>query len=286
MHEQIRVFVNRKAVASSQEKARRFAQKTGSEVSELNGVPLNLENVDTVVVVGGDGSVRSVMQQILEKESPARLVVMPGGSQNGLHHALVDAGAMVTESEKGVAGTFLEFHPGSVNEVLFHHGAGWDEFMVKQGVAVEGLRNFFPRKLLGYLGGAWALVIANPARRDENEGFVFRMAVTAPYCGPVRLPMFTHLSLGGENIGMMTVSGQSPTEVKAKAGLLAIYLRLGIHPPLSVVSAEEKPLFTFKNGQVQEASINADGEVGAFPHNGIIYVRRMEKSVRVAALVD
>lgn len=283
MQERIGIFVNKFSRPEAVYQAEHLGELTQSPVVELNGsVPL--EEFSMIAVSGGDGSINSVMRQIVKEGRKTPLVVLPGGSHNGLWHSLVDANATVKAVDLlfDPLPEFPLFRPGAVNEALFHHSAGWNPFIVNEGIFNEKLRLTLPRNIRAYGAGAVALLISPVPQKGKES--VLHLATTGPLIGSVRVPLWPSLSLHSEHVGLITISASKPTAAKAKAGLLAAYILLGIHVPQRVAEGRVQESFFLEN-YAQTDRINTDAEVSPLAQSGMIYVRKMRESIPVAALV-
>ena len=222
MPERIRFYIHPTAREAYKQKAVQLSSRMPeSSVQELF-YPLEpiSETVQTVVTVGGDGTVRSVMEKLLERDDPGVMLVIKGGSQNGFYRSLVSEGTTVQSSQIAHADTtsIRLFHPGMINEHMFAHIAETGSIIEAFCKRNEALRSSkIPRAMRAFVAGVQTI----PSEVDKNkEQALLRVFATGAHMGLLRL--FPQQELYADNLSMLSVDNVNKREARAKT-LLFLY---------------------------------------------------------------
>jgi len=283
MGEKVGIYAHRTAREDSKRLASRLATSNEAEVEELS-FPLSLSNdLGVIVLASGDGVARSVTKKLLEKENPPVLILLPGGSQNGFYHALLDAGSTITPEQlrQGDFNQIPFFNPGETNQQLFNHFAGWGLLEIAHSIESEKLRKkLIPRETRMYFAG-FLTTIKHFTSKEKNDP-AMRIVLTSPYTGALK--MLPEQDLYSDKLAMVCMKGGDRLERTARAGMLLFYAILGKKPPKELVQVEFGKSFEFENREGKYNRANLDGEIVPLPSRGTIFVARSKKGIRAAAL--
>ncbi len=169
------IFVNPDARKDITDQTLNFAERLpNAEIFPLR-FPLDRipDSLKTAIVVGGDGSVKGVVEKLLEKDNPPNLLVLPGGSENGFYRSLVHANATVPFKKVGFdpEEKYSLFHPGMINGHIFVNAAGWGKIEIQNAKVNEQLRYHLPRNIRGKIVN---LLVSAPelVSNDRADPFV------------------------------------------------------------------------------------------------------------------
>lgn len=281
MHEKIGIFVNRTAQKQHKRSAVDLASKLRiGEPREL-AFPLQAipDEVETAIVVGGDGSVKAVMEELFKRKNPGFLLIVPAGSQNGLYRALTDEKSVVTleQVQGNDTGHIRSYTPGSINGELFNHLADVTKAGTLQLKYAEALRPFTPREARAFAGIAVAYVAIR--RGEDFPSYGIRTFMPTPFIG--KRKVFPQQEVYGDEVTLVALEAKNKLEGAAKMGLFVVYALLGKMPPRAIAEVKTEKSFTV---DVYSQELNIDGELRRVPNSGTIFVARHDKSLQAAAL--
>jgi diacylglycerol kinase family enzyme len=276
MSERVSILINRTARESVAQKVINLGIQE-ARISDLT-YPVQIpETTKATIVVGGDGSVRSVMEALLERDEPGRLLVVKGGSQNGTYEALKGE-KVIFRAQEFALGTSKTpmYSPGLVNGKLFHHGAGTGFFEVRQAIENERIRrSTTPRPLQAY--AAVYRTMAAALRADAPKKRFVRTFLTSRYVGPLQVLPKQKQPLFGDEITMVETEGDL---VVARFFLALLYALNRKTPPSQFATVTTSREFVTK---ADSTTANLDGEVvDIFSRE--IKVSRSKKGIKMAAL--
>ncbi|MCL5433124.1 MAG: hypothetical protein M1524_03370 [Patescibacteria group bacterium] len=277
-----------RAIAYQHETARKrckkdleiFSKRTGIKVKELK-FPFHLQDEPEVVIVSaGDGSVRAVTDELLTKENPPTLLLMPCGSQNGFYWALVDAGSTVQMDEnlERRIDDLKTFHPGEINGRAFNHFTGWGKLEILHRQNSENLRKkYIPRKSRMYLAGVLSIVSAIKTKEEIDPAI--RIVLTSPFVGSLKL--LPQQNLYSDNLAEITVSGGSRLQTAIRLTSVLLHAVFGKTPPGNLVAVEYKRAI-HEDSKIEAA--NADGEFIQLTGKEIEIYRSL-KGIKAGAII-
>lgn len=283
-HEKVRIYVN----PASQERYRNEAIGLSKKLPQatlhelrypLESIP---DGVETVIVVGGDGSVKGVMDKLFDRDNPGRLLIVPAGSQNGLHKTLVDAQSKITleQLQDNYMSHIPHLRPGSVNGETFVHLADITKAGVLQIEYVEAMRKTrVPRKARAY--AALVPVIFAIKRGEDYPTYGFDVFYPGPYIGAIKISPGQNIY--DNNLTHISMQAKNKIEWAIKSGALFFYMLTlgGKTPPETIAKITSKQSFELN---AYGTEINVDGEIKPLPKTGTIFVARDKRSLPIAAL--
>lgn len=282
MAERIRFYVHATARQRAKTQALDISSKLqGARVEELkfpvSPIP---DSVETVVVVGGDGSVRAVTESMLDRDNPGTLIVTPAGSLNGFYQGLMNARAVMPVAKLGSGELEIQrYYPGEISNKPFIHLAGWGRREVLHARYSEELRGKMPRELRPY--GAVIFELLTVRNLGKDSFYQTRFAMTTPHVGALKIYPSQEFYGNTVTVASMRAENKRQAFVKFLVGYVYALCRQPI--PRSIIDFSTNTSFSFPNENRGEA--NLDGQVLPIPKQGTIYIARNKKGVQAAALV-
>lgn len=251
------------------------AKKARAAVSDLLGA-----GVATVIVAGGDGTVRAAAEALVGTGVP--LAVLPTGTAN------LFAGALGLPSEPAgvvraaLSGSRRVLDTGRCNDRTFTvmAGVGVDAGMIHRADGASGL---FGKKRLGFLSYVWAGI--TEARRRESFVADVRLDGEAFYTGPATCVLVGNLGdLQGD---VKAFPDAAPDDGRLDVGVVtARGLRQWASLMVSTVRGRPGSSAYARLGQAREIDVRLDGEHRIELDGGTKGRRRcMVVGVRPASLV-
>ena len=285
MPERIRFYIHPTAREAYKQKAVQLSSRMPeSSVQELfyplEPVP---ETVQTVVTVGGDGTVRSVMEKLLERDDPGVMLVIKGGSQNGFYRSLVSEGTTVQSSQIARADTtyIRLFHPGMINEHMFAHIAETGSIIEAFCKRNEALRSSkIPRAMRAFVAGVQTVLSEVDKNREQP---LLRVFATGANMGLLRL--FPQQELYADNLSMLSVDNVSKREARAKMILFLYNLVLKERALEGLAETSCAAAFVIDDSNQPYSKVGLGGDIFPLAPHVDICVRRSEKPLRAAALL-
>ena len=248
------------------------------------------ENIDTVGVYGGDGSVGEVMKSLINRDEPVFLLIGGGGSQNGLLHNLLAEGVILkTEQirEKDF-GSIPDFHPGQVgfenvtNQYIFHHSLELGDWINQIIQINDRLRNSkIPRGFRMFYAVAKYLLVNKDESEFKNEEF--RLFFTGNYFGTLKI--FSRQGLFDNHLTQVVLKNEKRVEMLRKTLRLSAYILLKKIPPADIANILRSDKFTISNSKGSYSLAGIEGEFIDITGRGDIFVSRSERSIKAAAIV-
>lgn len=272
----INVLIHPKARKGHVEKVK----KMFDEVKDVAFYDLELpvkdlpKNSKTLVIVGGDGSIREVTKKVLEGKENPLLLVVPAGSQNGVWRSLVHAGAKFSLAEilEGKTEQIPLFRPAMVNGQIFNHAAGIGQSSIRAGIEAHKLANSpLPRELAYILA---SFIAAAPEIRSAKKD-LFKIAMTSPFLGVGNI--VSNQKLHSDEIALASVHFSNfltmVKKLKTTGSLLS-----------SIIDVEYQPFFEMEVSHQDANYINLDGDVLPMASSTTIRIERSKKGIKLAAL--
>lgn len=282
MHEKIGIYVNPLVPQKYQKYAvdlsRQLPDSTLHELRfPLTSIP---DKKTTVIVIGGDGSVKETTRVLLERDNPGLLLAVPAGSQNGLFWALTDGKTVVSidQIRDGATSHIPFFRPGTINSEIFNHLADLTKAGALQLEYAEALRSYTPRRLRAFVGVIVGFIKIK--KEPDYSSYGFKMLMTSPYIGPHKV--FPEQNMYEDTLTLVTMDVKSKAEGAIKMARILLCLMNHEKPPASLVKFTTQQSFTIND---HYPKINVDGEPRTIPKEEPIFVARSKKSLQVAALV-
>ncbi|MDO8619674.1 MAG: diacylglycerol kinase family protein [Candidatus Daviesbacteria bacterium] len=282
MHEKIGIYVNpivpqryqRYAVELSEQLPKNTLHKL---TFPLLSIP---DEETTIIIIGGDGSIKETTKALLKKDNPGLLLIVPAGSQNGFFHALRDKKTLVSMDQirDGATDHIPLYKPGIINNEPFNHLADLTKAGALQQKYSEALRSYIPRRLRALTGVA--IGFAKIKTGPDYPSYDFKMLMPSPYIGPLKI--FPEQDLYGDTVTLVTMDAKSKAEGVLKTTLVLLYLINHKHPPTSLVKIETQRSFTVADHYPE---INMDGESMSIPKKDSVFVSRSKKSLQIATLI-
>lgn len=285
MSEKVSIFINPTARKNFIQQAIKLSEQLPeSKVHRLTHDMSDLpETAETVGVVGGDGSVRSVVDKLTTIDNPSLLLVFPGGSQNGFYRTLLNEGFTMNAAQlqNKETGHLTPFQPGVINGRVFAHFAGWGKLEQQYGIESETLHRmpFLPRESRMYLAGLMTLV--KNLSFEKKLDPVIQLALTGSYLGPIKV--LPNHKLCSDNLALLTVNGEGNATFKLI--IILFYALMKKRPPEHIGEVKYSDIFEIANHGRIYTRVNTDGEIASIEPRGSIFLRRHGKSVQAAAFV-
>lgn len=286
MKEKIGFFIHPLSRIDYKRKALDLAGEIPNSFTEELKFPFTQAIADTkaIVIVGGDGSLRSVSEYLMAEKDPPSLIVMPGGSHNGVYRSLKDASVTTSKDQliKGESEEIPTFRPGLINGQLFNHFTGWEELELLHARSSERIRRFFyPRNYRMFAAGIFA--IAGSLKMQGNPEYLMRIVITSPFVGPIKA--VPDQELYSDKLTLLSVSS-APTRLQsaARLGILLFHSLTKMSPPENILSIESSASFEFEyKGKTYTA--NADGQIVDISSSTKVNIGRSDKGLKISALV-
>lgn len=278
MKGELGIFVHPCSSYRSREQARRIGEKTPD--SFLTQEIPDLKNASSILVVGGDGSLRRVFQLLYEKEDLKPIGTLGGGTNNIFHKALIKAGATLSLEEFLEANLKKEkylFRPGNLGDDYFSVTVGAGQFEKIAGLFLERLRVSTPRRLRLHISSFFSLV-STMAR--HNPDLLPLDLISAS-------PDFDSITLFPKQELHSSLLTHAWIEEKGSRGVGKLLLTLfcwqtGIEPPQAVLKTEQKETFHLPN---EDSRLWVDGDTLLRRNHGNILVSRASQAVAITAIV-
>lgn len=292
MTENIRIYMHPTARSEHKVQARKIRKLLGIEKIHELSFPIEPipENIDTVGVYGGDGSVGEVMKSLINRDEPVFLLIGGGGSQNGLLHNLLAEGVILkTEQirEKDF-GSIPDFHPGQVgfenvtNQYIFHHSLELGDWINQIIQINDRLRNSkIPRGFRMFYAVAKYLLVNKDESEFKNEEF--RLFFTGNYFGTLKI--FSRQGLFDNHLTQVVLKNEKRVEMLRKTLRLSAYILLKKIPPADIANILRSDKFTISNSKGSYSLAGIEGEFIDITGRGDIFVSRSERSIKAAAIV-
>lgn len=283
MRQEIGIFINKLADPRRRSQAIDLSHKiSGVEVKELSFPMSSIpENIGIAISVGGDGTARTVTEELLKRENPGFLAVFPGGSQNGFYHSLVDAGAVITVEQLRDQDikTIPYFRPGIISGKIFNLIADLTKAGVMQAEESERIRRFIPRKLRAHVGVSIAWVKLSTS--EDYPRYETKTFMTSPFIGSFKI--FHKQRLHSDALTCASMNAGNKEDAALKLAAFLIYMLAGAEIPSNIMEFTTNRSFQISN--LGRSEINADGEVVPISREGTIFVARNPKPLQAAALL-
>jgi len=167
------------------------------ELKELKDIP---PEISGLMVVGGDGTLRLVFNSLYKENPNIPLIVLPGGTCNAFHCALLETGTSINKeqlSEEIDYSRFRSFHPGLLGDELFIVDIGVGTCEPTIGIVNEKLRRYLNVGQLRPKAAALASWVSQVVKNYEGFPF-FDLYSVSPFFGARK--MFPEQSLFDSSI--------------------------------------------------------------------------------------
>lgn len=276
-------FIHPYADGKTQEQARQIQ-------TEIPGSFLTQELADIektsgpIIIVGGDGSIRRVMEVVYKNSQLDRqLATLGGGTNNVLYKALIKAGAALSlESflDSDTSKKRYLLNPGVFGDnQVFTVAVGVGHFEKDAGSFLERFRAYAPR--------GWRPDIASIASAFSTAVAM----VKNPNFRPIDLvsvsPDFGSVTLFPQQELHSTLLTHAWIEEKGIEGvrnlfLTLLYWRTGGEPPQSILQTEQANEFTLLN---HDSTLWVDGDTFFRRNHGNVLVSRAAQALAISAII-
>lgn len=235
------IFVNRRASPEGLKKAAKIQSVIpGIVTQDVLGQQEGLaEMYKRVIIVGGDGSVRTGLNYLMGQDQFPLVGIIPGGTLNVLSRVLVENGLGTTIEE------FInidplklpeseQFKPGLVAGRVFTNKASvnqYDRFKIVINERLRGVLSGRTRIKVSHIGG---LLLS--ALTIDNQKPLLNAVLTTPYYGEVAVN--PEQSLNGDNLTRMSIEGDSTLLMFYKLAACLVYFNRQTLPPPSLLKVE------------------------------------------------
>lgn len=281
--QEVGIFVHPYAGQPAQHRAKEISEKTPdsfltAEIDDLIGFD------GPVLVAGGDGSVRRVVERLCRDENSGPIGVLGGGTNNVLRKALTRKGLTLTLEDllSGPTEDDLQkflFKPGLFGQTIFNITVGLGEFEKATGNILESLRGYVPRPFKSKITSL--LSVISMARAKPNL-FPLDLFSTSPDFGSVTL--FPKQELHSSLITHAWIEEPGVSGV-SKLALTLLFWQAGMEPPLNCIKTEQREAFEIS---YKDPRIWIDGDTvqrNLKKHHGNILVSRSAQTVALTAIV-
>lgn len=239
------------------------------------------DEIDTVVVIGGDGSLRQVAAKMHEREKLGIVLAGGGGSQDAFRRSLVRAKSFI-ETQDLLVGNELavrDFQPARVNELFFLHSAEFGRATLAFNDRNERYRNrpmFRDAKML-----LAALQTGIEQAGEDKKDPIIEAVFTAP---DLRFKeFFPGQDLYSDKLTRVTVPAMNKKDMVKLASRIVWGLYTPSDMPDDLFQIEQVDDVTIKNNH--QETINLTGDVFTLEEHNKLYITRKDtKPIQIAAL--
>jgi hypothetical protein len=264
----------------------------------------NVENVKRKVVIGGDGTLYTVINALLRNKrerdiDPGEVFVIPGGSNNGAVASFLEAGAglsinsfveMLNQGDENISLPTFPFYPaeaeGLEQPTGFVHAATSGKISEEQVNFTESnrkkLRNF-PRELNSHLAGVLAFLKVRSRGELHDD---LQLILTGSTFGTKSLTKMTEPehSILGRSLAKLRIRKENFSvrfALLSVLGDLGFFKSMHLPPAIAEVTSHEKvDLPTYG-----ASKIVFDGEFGQVPLKDSVRISRSQIAILVNALI-
>ncbi|MBI2031763.1 MAG: hypothetical protein HYT08_04080 [Candidatus Levybacteria bacterium] len=290
------VIINSKA-GDKQERNRvlRVVSETFQETQSFNLVDLengNIKNIPpTVVIIGGDGTIRTAVSWLATHDEYPQLLIAGGGSTNTFKTALIQEGAKTpVQAVKRDNHVAIDYKPA----VIEHEDGEKDFWVISAGLgdfekdftrAFEEVRNSrIPHRTRAYAAGLVAFAQNFLSAMSSHEPLL-RAYVTSQYLGPFRVFGENELSLSGDKLGLVEVDKKSYYWPFLRGAVASCFWQMKVKAPKQLVKTEVSTSFSGEIESLEEtAGINLDGDEKQVKP-GKVTIKRRHQPFPVSALI-
>lgn len=231
MHESVRVCFHGSAREERKIQAQEIAARITSGVIYPLFYPMESipEEVKTVIAVGGDGTIRSVTEELMKGDEQRNLLVVGGGSQNGFWRSLKSEGVVLIEEEINNFNfdSLPDFHPGSIrsahneDQYIFNHTAEFGNPLIRFTEINEGLRTSkIPRTMRLFVTIAKLLI----ERRQDDLRINQHVDVFATGHNMGSMKIFSNQSLYDDFLTRVSIQNEKRAELLRKFLIISAHL--------------------------------------------------------------
>ncbi|MBI2086289.1 hypothetical protein HYT74_03025 [Candidatus Daviesbacteria bacterium] len=273
---ELRVIVNPHSSKSSKDQASKIARMNGSPLHTINSGP----NVSSqkIIVAGGDGSVRAVLESVYRSEVTKPVGILAGGTNNIIYSILKKSGKVLPASEFVNSDEFpddLGFRPGIFQERLFLLHVGLGSFEQLIGSTNEYFRGYLPRKLRPRAAYLCAL---SKVFNQSDSPHILDVYSTTSHLGYENA--FPSQQFHGGLLTRAWIESGSKREEFMKLFFCLVAWQLHLRPPSSILSIKQKDLFNTENSPF-EAWFDGDN----LPVKSGSEIRRLDFVIPLVAII-
>lgn len=237
---------------------------------------------ERIALVGGDGFVRTCINEIYETGELKLIGIIPGGTNNMFHRALAKSGKVISLEEFRDSSNPLEkedfkFKPGNIAGTIFVAAAGFGRFEEKLASFSESLRHPKSNRYSNSLAGLVTL-FSSSFRKPKSQSLV-DFFFTVPYIGPYRISQ--EQKHPNNLLGRAAISGESHGAMILKLITALLYWQVNLLPPSNILDLKYAESFSI---ETEKRFANLDGNNIKLPPTFSGEVKRHETPIPIAAL--
>ena len=229
-------------------------------------------------ISGGDGSLRRVVQSLIDSESRAPVGLEKRGTNNVVWNELKELGYSMSAEEFADTDPtdprFCRFRPARFGNVVFCSDVGFGQFEQEVGRITERIRSWpkLFRSILPVLGSLRSL-----QRLDNLD--ILNIYSTAPNIGPYRV--FPNQHLESNTLTHAWIEGDSHSQKMGRLYLTLLYWRLGKIPSQNILRTTKSNVFyqDFNNGELW-----IDGDYLSTEQSGKFVIERVNIPISITAI--
>lgn len=277
------IFVHPYSDHQTQKRARQI--KADIPGSFLTQEVADLEKTSgPILIAGGDGSIRRVMDVLRKNDQLERqIATLGGGTNNVLHRALIKAGAALSlESflDPDTPKERYSLRPGVFgDDQVFTVAAGVGKFEKDAGSGLERFRAYVPRRWRPDFASIASLFSTIAAMVKDPNFRPIDLVSTSPDFGSVTL--FPRQELHSTLLTHAWIEERG-IEGARKLLLTLLYWRTGNEPPQSILRTEQANEFTLLN---HDSTLWVDGDTFFRRNHGNVLVSRAAQALAVTAII-
>lgn len=271
---EVGLFINPKSNKNALSIAFEIAKREGVCVDSIPSSNIHTHAFPRVIVVGGERSVKTVVESVVNGKSGSVIGIIPGGSGNVTHRELARVGHSTTIEDFFDANEerLADFYPGITdNNILFNNHVGFGSYERTKGVLNEspGILPSFIRRMSAKIGA----VI--PATFSDNPIEIYSVV---PHIGKTNVfPEQQMLSL---DVSRGQIVGENKA-LKLGVTLLMWSLGLGNLIPNAIFMRTRDRQFTHEAGSDQ---IWVDGDTFPNQSTSKVIIGRSRQSIKITAI--
>lgn len=202
-----------------------------------------------IIVIGGEGTIRDVIQDMVDKDDVTPLGIVAGGTNNVLYRTLLANGNSMglsdfMEYDTDELARRFSFRPGLFEQSAFTNQVGLGIFEQSQGTSNEKLRGVLRGKLPGrsrLFAASFKALLTALTQGSDTLAELDLYSLT-PFVGSKKL--FPDQDPNGDLITHAHILGNSKTQRMRYLTIVAASWALGKIPPPNTLEMEQDYSFT------------------------------------------
>ncbi len=275
------IYVDPYASPRAKQEARDIAERAGGNCIELTP-PFKDKLPKGIFIAGGDGSIRKVIQFIVDSdpEKPIPIGLLGGGTNDAMRHALLLGKQHMTgpgflqHIQKGFPSSTL-IKPGLIGKEVFVRDVGLGSFEQNVGRANEALNGYSPRIVrvpIAYLLGLTQTILTQPEALAPLDIYTI-----SPNIG--RKHIFPQQTYQGDLITHAWIDEES--RLKTVAALVKTAILWQFNIPSDAVKTKQRTRFDLESSP---ANLWFQGDTIPNTQQGPLVIKRWEKAIPIVAI--